>query len=132
MITLEENPGEQSRALNQENAMFYMDRAIRVSIRDVAIVTRYNKQQFLVIMVGTDNTGVRIAVDRIFKRYFRMNGSTAYSPSYAIVESMKGKQRYSAAPFPSFTTMTAFGSCLRPMVCAALRLATVSKTMEKS
>lgn len=91
VITLEENPGEQSRALSLENAMFYMDRAIRVSIRDVDIVTRYNRQQFLVIMVGTDIAGVRTAADRIFKSYFRMNGSNAYSPSYAIVESEKEK-----------------------------------------
>ena len=65
--------------------MFYMDRAIRISIRDVDIVTQYNRRQFLVIMLGADASGVRIAVDRIFKSYFRMSGSNVFSPSYSIV-----------------------------------------------
>ena len=65
--------------------MSYMDRAIRISIRDVDIVTQYNSRQFLVIMLGTDLSGVNIAVDRIFKSYFRMSGSNVFSPSYSIV-----------------------------------------------
>ncbi len=63
-----------------------MDRAIRISIRDVDIVTQYNSRQFLVIMLGTDLSGVNIAVDRIFKSYYRMSGSNAFSPSYSIVK----------------------------------------------
>ena len=86
LITLEENSGEVSRAISLESAMFYMDRAIRISIRDVDIVTQFNRQQFLVILVGTEETGVKTATDRIFKSYYRMNGSSAYSPSYTIVE----------------------------------------------
>ena len=66
--------------------MFYMDRAIRMSIRDVDIVTQYNQRQYLVLLIGTNPEGVRIAVDRIFKSYFRMNGSNAFSPSYTIVQ----------------------------------------------
>lgn len=62
-----------------------MDRAIRISIRDVDIVTQYNRQQFLVIMLEADPSGVNTAVDRIFKSYFRMSGSNVFSPSYSIV-----------------------------------------------
>lgn len=86
LITLDRKAEDGSSANNLENAMFYMDRAIRISIRDVDIVTKYNGQQFLVIMLGTDLDGVKIAVDRIFKSYFRMNGSNAFSPSYSILE----------------------------------------------
>ena len=93
LITLEGNPGEDFPAVKLERAMFYMDRAIRISIRDVDIVTQYNQQQFLVILVGTEIEGVKTAVDRIFKSYFRMNGSNAFSPSYAIVETKDGQQR---------------------------------------
>ena len=92
LITLQENPGEDTRAANLERAMFYMDRAIRISIRDVDIVTQYNKQQFLVILIGTDLDGVKAAADRIFKSYFRMNGSTAFSPTYTIVETENRKE----------------------------------------
>ena len=85
LITLERKEGEESSSINLEQAMFYMDRAIRISIRDVDIVTQYNSRQFLVIMLGTDLSGVNIAVDRIFKSYFRMSGSNVFSPSYSIV-----------------------------------------------
>ena len=85
LITLGGDPGEEPSA-NLERAMFYMERAIKISIREVDIVTRYNGQQFLVIMVGTDPDGVKTAVDRIFKSYFRMSGSNAVSPSYSILE----------------------------------------------
>ena len=86
LITLERKDGRDSSSISLENAMFYMDRAIRISIRDVDIVTQYNSRQFLVIMLGTDLSGVNIAVDRIFKSYYRMSGSNAFSPSYSIVE----------------------------------------------
>ena len=89
LITLEKNAGEDSPGVNLDYAMFYMDRAIRISIRDVDIVTRYNRQQFLVIMIGADLAGVKTAIDRIFKTYFRMNGSNAYLPSYSIVGAEK-------------------------------------------
>ena len=85
LITLERKEGEESSSINLEQAMFYMDRAIRISIRDVDIVTQYNSRQFLVIMLGTDLSGVNVAVDRIFKSYFRMSGSNVFSPSYSIV-----------------------------------------------
>jgi len=85
LITLQRKNEDDSFSITLDNAMFYMDRAIRISIRDVDIVTQYNRRQFLVIMLGTDLSGVSIAVDRIFKSYFRMSGSNAFSPSYSIV-----------------------------------------------
>ena len=91
LITLEENRGEDSPGEPLDKAMFYMDRAIRICIRDVDIVTQYNRQQFLVIMIGADSDGVKIAADRIFKSYFRMSGSNAFSPSYTIVGAKAGK-----------------------------------------
>ena len=91
LITLERKGGEDSLSANLENAMFYMERAIRISIRDVDIVTQYNRQQFLVIMLGTDLTGVNIAVDRIFKSYFRMSGSNAFTPSYMVADTAENR-----------------------------------------
>ena len=96
VITLEPGGGEASLSENLESAMFFMERAIRISIRDVDIVTRYNPQQFLLILLGTDSGGVKVAVDRIFKSYFRMSGSSAFSPSYAIVETEEEKQAQTA------------------------------------
>ncbi len=75
-----------------ERAMFYMDRAIRISIRDVDVVTQYNNQQFLIIMIGTDAAGVQIAIDRIFKGYFKMSGSSAFSPFYTVIDNEDEKE----------------------------------------
>ena len=104
LITLERRKnGEDSSSINLENAMFYMDRAIRISIRDVDIVTQYNSRQFLVIMLGTELSGVRIAVDRIFKSYFRMSGSNAFSPSYSIVGTDDHEIKRTGEPIKSKT-----------------------------
>ena len=56
------------------------------TIRDVDVVTRYNRQQFLVILLGTEPEGVRIATDRIFRGYYKMYGSSIFSPSYTEIE----------------------------------------------
>ena len=71
--------------------MYYMEQSIRQTVRNVDVVTRYNRQQFLVILVGTDPEGVRIAVDRIFRGYYKMNGSGAFPPSWAMVDPSEGK-----------------------------------------
>ena len=69
-----------------ERAMFYMEQSIMQTIRDVDVVTRYNRQQFLVILLGTEPEGVRIATDRIFRGYYKMYGSSIFSPSYTEIE----------------------------------------------
>jgi hypothetical protein len=50
------------------------------------VLTRYSRQQFLIILVGTDPEGVRIAVDRIFKGYYKMNGGSAFTPAWAAAD----------------------------------------------
>ena len=92
LITLDKNTGEDSPAAELEKAMSFMDHAIRISIRGVDIMTQYNRQQFLVLFIGTDFSGVEKAADRIFKSYFRMSGSNAFSPSYTVVETKPENQ----------------------------------------
>lgn len=84
MITLESEDKNDPGSRELEKAMYYMEQAILQTIRDVDIMTRYNKLQFLVILLGTDQDGVTSAVDRIFRGYYKMNGSGSYSPSYTI------------------------------------------------
>ena len=86
MISLEAMADETPNADMLERAMYYMEQSIRQTIRNVDILTRYNRQQFLIILVGTDSKGVKIAVDRIFRGYYKMNGSGAFSPSYSVAD----------------------------------------------
>ena len=63
-----------------------MEQAIRQAIRNVDVLTRYSRQQFLIILLGPDPDGVRIAMDRIFKGYYKMNGGSAFTPSWSVAE----------------------------------------------
>ena len=86
MITMENTAGEDIQLEELEKAMFCMEQAIRQTIRNVDVLTRYSRQQFLIILVGTDPEGVRIAVDRIFKGYYKMNGGSAFTPAWAAAD----------------------------------------------
>jgi diguanylate cyclase (GGDEF)-like protein len=86
MITLEIPDGEDPRVEELEKAMYYMEHSISRTIRDVDIITRYSRQQFLIILLGTDTEGVKNAVDRIFRGYYKMNGNSVFSPDYTVIE----------------------------------------------
>lgn len=86
LITLEDAPGRLPLPEELEKAMYFMEQSIRQTIRNVDVLTRYNRRQFLIILLGTNSEGVRIAVDRVFKGYYKMNGSGAFSPSFAMAE----------------------------------------------
>ena len=90
MITLEAEKGEPSYIEELEKAMYYMEQSIRQTVRSVDVVTRYSRRQFLIILVGTDPEGVRIAVDRIFRGYYMMNGSGAFTPSWSMADPQAG------------------------------------------
>ncbi len=89
MISLELGPGETIRSEELEKAMYYMEQSIRQTMRSVDVLTRYSRQQFLVILLGADDKGVKMAVDRIFRGYYKMNGSGAFSPSYSVADTQK-------------------------------------------
>lgn len=86
MVTLEGEKGEAYYMEELEKAMYYMEQSIRQTVRNVDVVTRYNRQQFLVILVGTDPEGVRIAMDRIIRGYYKMTGSGAFTPTWTIAD----------------------------------------------
>ncbi len=87
VITLETVNGDAPDVNELEKAMFYMEQSIHQTIRGVDILTRYSSQQFLILLLGADDTGVTSAVDRIFRGYYKMNVSGAFSPSYTVADS---------------------------------------------
>jgi diguanylate cyclase (GGDEF)-like protein/putative nucleotidyltransferase with HDIG domain len=86
--TGEDSPG----AEELERSMYHMEQSIRQTIRDVDILTRYGSRQFLVILFGTEPSGVKTAVDRIFRGYYKMNGSSPFVPSYTVAEPEKKRE----------------------------------------
>ena len=86
MITLETDEREPPLPEELEKAMYFMEQSIQQTIRNVDVLTRYSRQQFLIILLGSGAEGVQIAVDRIFRGYYKMCGSGAFPPSYAVAE----------------------------------------------
>ena len=87
LIELEAPVGAAPQTEELEKAMFFMDQSIRQTIRNVDVVTRYSRRQYLIILVGTDNEGVSIVIDRVFRGYYKMSGSGIFSPRYLIIPS---------------------------------------------
>ena len=85
MITLEAAE-EEYRPEELEKSMYYMEQAILQTIRNVDVITRYSRQQFLIILLGTNAEGVQIAVNRIIRGYYKMNENSSFSPVYAVAE----------------------------------------------
>lgn len=86
LVTLTPADEANANVEEQERAMYYMETAIRQTIRGVDVLTRYSSRQYLVILVGAKADGVRNAVDRIFRGYYKMNGSGAFTPSYTAAD----------------------------------------------
>ncbi len=86
MITLGDSGSTAVAAAELERAMFNMELSIRQTIRDVDVLTRYNRNQFLVILLGADNDGVKTAIDRIFRGFFKINGSGDLMPTYSVAD----------------------------------------------
>ena len=86
MITLETIPGKAPHPDELTKAMYYMEQAIRQTIRNVDVLTQYSRHQFLIILLGADPEGVQIAIDRIFRGYFKMYGSGDFSPGYSVAK----------------------------------------------
>ena len=86
LISMDTPAGEAAVGEALERDMYFMEQSIRQTIRNVDILTRYGRQHFLIILLGTDSKGAHIAVDRIFRGYYKMNGNSAHSPSHLIAE----------------------------------------------
>ena len=93
MITLEASDEDSPRMDELEDAMFCMEQSIRQTVRNVDIVTRYSRQQFLVILLVPDIEGVKLVVERIFRGYYKMNRSGAFTPSYSIADMDSNKEK---------------------------------------
>ena len=87
MITLTPCEGEEPGTEELEKSMYYLEHSIRRTIRDVDIVTRYSRQQFLVILLGSDEQGVKSAMERTFRGYYKMIGNSAFTPEYYSISS---------------------------------------------
>ena len=73
MITLEPFPSTPSSFSPEalEEAMACMNVAIRNSLRNVDVCTRFSSQQFLVILTNTNTENISMIINRIFEQFYR-------------------------------------------------------------
>ena len=69
-----------------EQALEYMEQAIRQNIRRVDICTRYSSLQYLIILFEPDETHIPDIIERIFTQYYRQCDNHDFQPSYEYLE----------------------------------------------
>lgn len=84
LFTLYSADGSDIRLEQMEHAMQCMEQAIVKSLRGVDVGTRYSSSQFLVVLVGTGKSDIRIVTDRIVQNYFKLYGKRDITLSYDI------------------------------------------------
>ena len=85
-IRLPVNGDASFKAHELEKSMFLMEQSIQQTLRNVDVMTRYGKNQFFIILLGTDPEGAKKAAERIFEDYYKLNSDSVYTPSYFIAE----------------------------------------------
>ena len=86
MITLETLVDTVPDIESIEQALEYMEQAIRQNIRRVDICTRYSSLQYLIILFEPDETHIPDIIERIFTQYYRQCDSNDFQPSYEYLE----------------------------------------------
>lgn len=75
MITLESVAGTTPTLEQKDAAMDSMENAIRSSLRNVDISTRFSSEQFLIILMNAEPDSVQMIVTRIFNQFYKNNPS---------------------------------------------------------
>ena len=65
-----------------EEAMSCMNVAIRNSLRNVDVCTRFSSQQFLVILTNTGSENISMIINRIFDQFYRSYNNTNIHVNY--------------------------------------------------
>ena len=69
-----------------EQVMQLMDIAIKETIRNVDVCTRYSNIQFLVILFGADDENVSLVMDRILAKFYKSYVKNDIRPTYEIAD----------------------------------------------
>ena len=67
---------------NIEQALEYMEEAIRHKIRRIDVCTRYSAMQYLIILFESDESQIPKVMDRIFIQYYKLYDKRDFIPKY--------------------------------------------------
>ena len=82
MVTMETAPDSMMYIENIEQALEYMEEAIRHKIRKIDVCTRYSAMQYLIILFEPDESQIPKVMDRIFIQYYKLYDKHNFIPKY--------------------------------------------------
>lgn len=82
MVTMETAPDSMMYIENIEQALEYMEEAIRHKIRKIDVCTRYSAMQYLIILFEPDESQIPKVMDRIFIQYYKLYDKRNFIPKY--------------------------------------------------
>lgn len=82
MVTMETSPDSMMYIENIEQALEYMEEAIRHKIRRIDVCTRYSAMQYLIILFESDESQIPKVMDRIFIQYYKLYDKRDFIPKY--------------------------------------------------
>ena len=85
MVTMETAPDSMTYIENIEQALEYMEDAIRQKIRKVDVCTRYSAMQYLIILFKPDESQIPKVMERIFVQYYKLYGKQNFNPKYEYI-----------------------------------------------
>lgn len=84
LVTLDVKPNMTMNIDSIEESMHYMEMAIKNTIRNVDICTRYSSLQFLIVMLEAGEDNIDTIMNRIFSSFYKMNSETGLEPRYEV------------------------------------------------
>lgn len=92
LVTLESRFNKTTYIDNIEQGMQYMEMAIKNTIRNVDICTRYSSIQFLIVLLEAGQNNVDIIMNRIFASFYKMSTETDLIPKYEVTSLFKNNK----------------------------------------
>lgn len=86
MITAEASGNEALFVDRKEEFMSYIDKAIKSTLRNVDVSTRYSSDQFLVILTHATSENIHLITDRILKYFHELYPKDNITLNYDVVD----------------------------------------------
>lgn len=84
LVTLESRVNKTTYIDDIEKGMQYMETAIKNTIRNVDICTRYSSMQYLIVLLEAGDDNVDNIMNRILSSFYKMNSETDLIPRYEV------------------------------------------------
>jgi len=92
MVTLEGTSQQAEDTEQCEHAMACLEDAIKITLRNVDVTTRFSREQFLVILTNANISNVEMIMKRIKEEFYKNNTEPKMSLSYDVIDLFKPEE----------------------------------------